>query len=505
MSRPSVRDYPVTVLLIDDQAMIGEAVRRMLADDRDIAFHYCQDPTAALDFAYDVAPTVILADLVMPEIDGLLLVRFLRANPATADVPIIVLSGREDPLVKAEAFARGANDYVVKLPDRLELIARIRYHSWGYINHRQRDEAYAKLEQQNSRLRRMSNVIQAQKGEIERQKKFIQQLFGRYLSDEIVDTLIQAPAGVALAGEKRRVTVLMSDLRGFTTACQALDPTHVVALLNIYLGRMADIIMRHRGTIDEFIGDAILAIFGAPILREDDAHRAVSCALEMQRAMAAVNEELTAKDLPPVEMGIALNTGEVVVGNIGSEQRAKYGVVGSPVNLTARIEAQTTGGQVLVSESTIEAVGRATLVLGEAYEIAAKGFAERLKASELRGRADDPAGLLPARNAGLRDLVGARDVRLARVDKESKSLGAERLIGRVRALSASGALIECDEPIAERADLCVWLGDGAKGEGEVYAKVVARRRDGALELRFTAVPKSARGMIEKMLGSEEKA
>ena len=135
-----------TVLLVDDQPIIGEAVRRMLVDEPGIAFHYCKDAPAALQKAADVQPTVILQDLVMPEIDGLSLVRQFRADERFRDVPIIVLSTKEEPAVKAEAFALGANDYIVKLPDRLELIARVRYHSRGYVALLERNEAFAALQ-----------------------------------------------------------------------------------------------------------------------------------------------------------------------------------------------------------------------------------------------------------------------------------------------------------------------------------------------------------------------
>ncbi len=144
--------HRITVLLVDDQAIIGEAVRRMLANEADIEFHHCSDPTQALATANAVRPTVILQDLVMPDVDGLTLVKFFRANPATRDVPMIVLSSKEEPAIKAESFALGANDYVVKLPDRLELIARIRYHSRGYIALLQRNEAFAALQENQRQL-----------------------------------------------------------------------------------------------------------------------------------------------------------------------------------------------------------------------------------------------------------------------------------------------------------------------------------------------------------------
>ena len=135
----------VTVLLVDDQIIVGESIRRMLAAEEGIAFHFCQDPAKAVAMANEVKPTVILQDLVMPDIDGLQLVKFFRANKATREVPLIVLSSKEDPTIKSQAFAYGANDYLVKWPDKLEVVARIRYHSRGYIALLERNEAYREL------------------------------------------------------------------------------------------------------------------------------------------------------------------------------------------------------------------------------------------------------------------------------------------------------------------------------------------------------------------------
>jgi sigma-B regulation protein RsbU (phosphoserine phosphatase) len=140
-----VTEHTITVFLVDDQPIVGEMVRRMLAPEEDIVFHYCQDPTMAIKMAAEISPTVILQDLIMPEIDGLTLVKFFRAHKKLKDVPLIVLSSKEEAVTKADAFAKGANDYLVKLPDRIELIARIRYHSKGYIALLQRNEAYKAL------------------------------------------------------------------------------------------------------------------------------------------------------------------------------------------------------------------------------------------------------------------------------------------------------------------------------------------------------------------------
>ncbi len=153
------------VLLVDDQVMVGEAIRRALADQADFSYHFCSNAIDALAVAQNIRPTVILQDLVMPEVDGLDLVRSYRAAPATRDVPVIVLSTKEEAVVKREAFAAGANDYLVKLPDAIELVARIRYHSRSYTNQLQRDDAYRalyqsqrQLQETNIELQRLTNV-----------------------------------------------------------------------------------------------------------------------------------------------------------------------------------------------------------------------------------------------------------------------------------------------------------------------------------------------------------
>jgi phosphoserine phosphatase RsbU/P len=144
----SLTEHNIKVLLVDDQRIVGETIRRMLADIPGLEFKFCSDPTIALQEADAFSPTVILQDLVMPGVDGIEMVRAFRANASTAATPLIVLSSKEEATTKAEAFAAGANDYLVKLPDKLEIVARIRYHSNAYILRLQRDEAFAALEEQ---------------------------------------------------------------------------------------------------------------------------------------------------------------------------------------------------------------------------------------------------------------------------------------------------------------------------------------------------------------------
>jgi len=144
----TLTEHHIKVLLVDDQRMVGEAIRRMLLDIPALEYRFHADPLTALTVADEFGPTVILQDLIMPGVDGIEMVRQFRANPSTTSVPLIVLSSKEEPTTKAEAFSAGANDYLVKLPDKLELVARIRYHSAAYISRLERDEAFRALEAQ---------------------------------------------------------------------------------------------------------------------------------------------------------------------------------------------------------------------------------------------------------------------------------------------------------------------------------------------------------------------
>lgn len=228
------------------------------------------------------------------------------------------------------------------------------------------------LSSKNKELNKTLNALDEKNHMLNRRNQFIQKTFGRYLSDQVVEQILETPEGLNLGGERRKVTLMMTDIRGFTSMCERLEPEDVMTVINNYLGIMTNIILSYNGSINEFIGDAIMAIFGAPLEFDDHAERAVACAIEMQSAMKGVNEKNKNYNLPELEMGIGLNTTHVVVGNIGSERRAKYGVVGSGVNLTSRIESYTTGGQIFISASTKNEVADKLLIIGQ-IEILPKG------------------------------------------------------------------------------------------------------------------------------------
>lgn len=145
LAKEYVSQIPISVLLIDDEFLIGEAMRIKLSTEHDISFHYCKEPDKALEKAYTAQPTVIMLDLVMPGVNGLTMVKFFKNSEDFRNIPLIVLSAREEPELKRKAVALGANDYMIKLPDKTELVARIRCHSERYIFKRQRDELITKL------------------------------------------------------------------------------------------------------------------------------------------------------------------------------------------------------------------------------------------------------------------------------------------------------------------------------------------------------------------------
>lgn len=213
----------------------------------------------------------------------------------------------------------------------------------------------------------------------------IRQTFGRYLSDDVVSNLLESKDGLKLGGKRQKITVLTSDLRGFTALSEQMNPENVVKILNIYLKHMLSAIASYQGTIDKFMGDGILVLFGAPTAREDDAQRAVASAVAMQLAMKAVNEEMQRLGFPCLEMGIGINTGEVVIGNIGSEQHSEYTAIGNHINLAFRIETYTAGSQIFISESTFQEVGSSILSINSSQLVTPKGVQQPITLYEVVG------------------------------------------------------------------------------------------------------------------------
>jgi len=329
----------------------------------------------------------------------------------------------------------------------------------------------------------------AREAKVEEMTVLLKKMFGRYLSTEVMTSLIENPSALELGGERRRVTIMMTDLRGFTALSERLQPEQVVQMLNVYFEVMVEVVFKYNGNINEIIGDALLIIFGAPQEMPDRAQRAIACAIEMQNAMAKVNKENRIQGLPELEMGIGLNETEVIVGNIGSSKRSKYAVVGSGVNMTSRIESYTVGGQILISDSVRNEAGK-ILRIDKQREVLPKGAQTPLTIYEVGGIAGHYNLAIEEKDPAMVTLT--RQVPLRYKVLEGKSVGKEGLEGSIVQLSEKSALIALDEPLEPLTNLKMNLGDiGDKlSVKDFYGKVIERPKEKELIhlVRFTSVP-----------------
>jgi adenylate cyclase len=367
----------------------------------------------------------------------------------------------------------------------------------------ERDDLATMLEMTTDHADALEADLQSQAEALARRGQFIRETFGRYVSEDVVAQLLDTPEGIELGGAKRKVTILMSDVRGFTALAECLEPQEVMTFLNRYLEAMVDVILAYQGTIIEILGDGLLLLFGAPLTRDDDAERAVACALAMQLRLEDTNTLHRRAGLPEVEMGIGIHTGEVVVGHIGSQQRTKYGVVGSAVNLTGRIESYTTGGQILISPTTY-AETAALLIVSHQMTVAPKGVAAPITLYAVSGIRGTHALGLPTPTETPVPLPQALDVRYTVL--EGKFAGSTMYGGRIVKLATRTAELHVDQPVAAFSNLRLHLRrpTGEVVPGELFAKVVETLPEDAsrVMVRFTSVPEAARTFLDTMRGYE---
>jgi adenylate cyclase len=466
------------ILVVDDNEMNRDMLARRL-QRRGYSVAVAEDGQQALRMIAVQSFDLVLLDIMMPGISGLEVLKSLRDRFSVTDLPVIMTTAKNQSEDIVTALKLGANDYVTKPLDFSVVLARM---------------------QTQLSLKRAMQEIQRLAEQLERHNRFIRKTFGRYLTDDVVASLLDSPEGLQLGGENRKVTMLMTDLRGFTSLAERLAPDQVVTILNRYLGAMIDVITRYQGTIDEFIGDAIFVIFGAPIQRQDDTPRAVACAVAMQLAMASVNDQLRREGLPAVEMGIGVHTGTVVVGNIGSDKRTKYGVVGSPVNLTSRIESYTVGGQILTSAATQQELA-ARLKIGKQMRIEAKGIDQPRIIYEVLGIGAPYNLFLPETQDELISLHAVLPLRYNIVT--SKHLSDTVCTGHFVRLSATRGEVYSDTPVALWSDIKIQLHrqSGVEISGGLYAKVVDHLpgcRTGFI-VHFTSVPPAVATFLSEVL------
>ncbi|MGH1395893.1 MAG: CHASE2 domain-containing protein [Trichormus sp.] len=316
---------------------------------------------------------------------------------------------------------------------------------------------------------------------------------GRYLTDEVVTNLLETPTGLNIGGERRQVTLLFSDLRGFSAISEQLPPEKVVKILNLYLGAMTEVINQYQGTINEFIGDGIFVMFGAPISRPDDAERAIACAIAMQLAMAQVNSQNQKLNLPTLEMGIGMNTGEVVAGNIGSQKRAQYTVIGSHVNLAARIETYTVGGQILISEHTYQNA-KTDLKITAQLQIEPKGIKEPITIYDIAGIGGKYNLSLPQDDDVMVNLVSP--IAIEYTVLQGKQATGVLFAGELISLSQKRADLKSAHSLAPLNNLKLRLVDAP--DIDIYAKVIQQTDEEHFLIRFTNIPPQAIAIFQRV-------
>lgn len=299
------------LVLIDDSPLACSLVKEgLLTQGYELTCF--TDPFYALEQIDMIKPALVLTDLDMPGLDGGEVCRRLKLGPK--NIPVIMLTANDGDEQRVKGLRDGADDYISKGASMQELAARV------------------------------DNVLRRTR-ETERMRR----LFARYTSDAVVEEILRK-GDVVLTGERREVTVLFADLRNFTSFSESRAPEEVMRVLNDVLGRLADSVLEWGGTLDKFLGDGLMAVWGAPVAREDDPARAVSAALRMLQELKALNELNPTG--PQFELGIGLNTGIALAGSLGSTRRTEYTCIGDTVNVASRLCSLAAPWEILVGEGT---------------------------------------------------------------------------------------------------------------------------------------------------------
>ncbi|MBE0620516.1 MAG: PilZ domain-containing protein [Burkholderiales bacterium] len=307
--------------------------------------------------------------------------------------------------------------------------------------------------------------------------------------------------------DSRRVTILLSDLRGFTSVAERHSALEMVAALNRYFERMIEIIVRHGGTIDKFMGDAIMVLFGAPVAREDHVEQALACAIEMQMAMDDINRQNKTHGMAALYMGIGINSGEVVAGHLGSALHSEYTVIGNQVNLASRVAAHSLRGQILLSENTY-LLARDFIETGDINEVKVKGKKGSVRIYELRSITKPRSLTAPRRELRKSPRVDIVDMPLKFQLLSGNSVLQQEHLGQIVDISYGGMRIASPVPIEPFCDIKIALSLSMPGSdlSEIYAKVLRVSPAGAsyeCSVEFTYIDAKAslaiKGFVDSMV------
>lgn len=325
----------------------------------------------------DIRPTVLIIDYDMGKEEEFKCLKLIMQNKAFTGIPLFFITSSRSEEIDEECYELGAN-IIFKKPLNDTSIKRIERMAWQQemtrnyeaILYRQAAEIQTAKE-----IRRLNEMLESR-------NKVLRQVFGKYFSENVVDVILENENGASLGGEKKEATVIMADLRGFTSLSDNLSADVVVDMIDIYLEGMTKIISKYQGTIIEFIGDAVLAIFSEPYCTEKLEIAAIKAAIEMQNSMDEINKINESKGYPAIDMGIGIHKGEVFLGNIGSEYMMRYNVIGQAVNICSRIQSYSLGGQILVSSGTISDIEE-NVEIGSSFSITVKGVRGNIDVSEI--------------------------------------------------------------------------------------------------------------------------
>ncbi len=314
--------------------------------------------------------------------------------------------------------------------------------------------------------------------------------FARYTSRDIAEYVLHNPEGELLGGQQRECTIMMSDLRGFTALSTRLTPSELIIVLNHYFEAMVSIIEKHGGSVIEFLGDGIFVVFGAPKEDEEHALNCVKCAVEMQNAMSSINKWNEENGYPLLEMGIGINSGKVVVGNIGSHQKTKYGCMGENVNLAGRVESYTVGGQIYISEHTANRINEHLDIAGK-DSFMPKGAKSEVTIYDIWGVGDTHIESVNTIKAWMNM---QKEVRVPFYKLEGKCVTEGKYEGQIIALSNDRkcAKLVVETTFADRQNIMLDIG------GDLYAKVIEQKEDYYI-LRFTSTPEHFNEWVEERI------
>ncbi len=351
-------DFPrKPVILIADDDWLNRDVLETYLKHMGAEVITTGDGFAALEAAIKTPPDLILTDLQMPRMDGIEACKHLKAHPATQFVPVVMVTAMEGDADKLRAIEAGVDDFIPKPYSAVMLMTRVR--------------ALLKIKQLNDQVQARTELLR--------------RVLNRYVTEEVVQTILTDPEKhLKLGGETRPVTVLFADIRGFTSFTEKHTAAQVVEMLNRIFSALTQVIRDNQGTLDKYLGDAIMAFYGAPVAYPDDTLRAMRTALGMQKVFGELKAQL---GLEVSGLGIGLHSGEATVGNVGSEILMDYTVIGDTVNVAKRLTEDAPAGEILISETTYRQV-QAQIIADPLDTRPIRGRAESIAVYALRGLRD---------------------------------------------------------------------------------------------------------------------